>query len=430
MLGAIQHTYYEHKGDIAAALTAALQAAHSQIRQFSQAHHVHFTGGATCLVATGAEVVSAQAGPTILAVNSNAGMQWFSPLNHEDYIPLGGRDTPAVEIGRTPGYPGVVIVAMNSGWANYLEVQAMMEATAVPRAQAVADQLAGIGIDAPEELTILVVTLAEAEGQAAMKAPPKPVTMSTPPAVAVPSPEIPTAPRAGATTTVGTVATVGDEDIWEEVSEDEYLVEEKTSRAKSANSQRSMGAAVAAAGQGVGDFVRKMLPERRGSALRPGEFRRTPPRRIPFAVAIAGVLVLAIAIITLGMWYLQGRQRAQLFRELMVGAQTNYQAAVATVDEPQARGYLQVASEQLEQAAIFYPDDPTVLALRGQISERQAQVNHVTPLRAGFDLPLISFDPATRSPSRVFVNGLGVYVLDPVLASWNGTSLMRTPAIA
>ena len=162
LLNALQETYYYHNGDTASALTAAVRAAHTYLQQHNQYHHVSIAGGVTCLAATGSELVSAQAGPSILAIRNDAGLQWFSPLNRTDYHALGDNLTPAVEIGRVPGQANAVVVAMNSAWARYLEVPLMMEATAVPRAQAVADQLAGIGIDASETLTSIVVALTDA----------------------------------------------------------------------------------------------------------------------------------------------------------------------------------------------------------------------------------------------------------------------------
>ncbi len=150
ILNTIQETYYFHQGDVISALTAALQAVHSHIQAYNRSHRTDFTAGVTCLVATGAEIVSAQAGPTILAVRSSHGLQWFSPLNDDDYVPLGADTLPSIEIGQTPGEPDIVMVAMNSAWANYLEVEVMLDATSVPQSQAVADQLAGVGIDADE----------------------------------------------------------------------------------------------------------------------------------------------------------------------------------------------------------------------------------------------------------------------------------------
>ena len=100
LLNLIQETYYAAAGDVIASLTEAIQAAHTRLRTHNQRRQTALTAGVTCLVVTSQEVLSAQAGPTILAVRSRAGLQWFSPLNHEDYVALGEEETPAVEIGR------------------------------------------------------------------------------------------------------------------------------------------------------------------------------------------------------------------------------------------------------------------------------------------------------------------------------------------
>jgi hypothetical protein len=112
------------------------------------------------------------------------------------------------------------------------------------------------------------------------------------------------------------------------------------------------------------------------------------------------------------MWYLQGRQRARYFADFIQGATIQLEAAQNASDENQQRLYLQAAQEQLDQAALFYPNHPQVAALSSRIAEARARVNRVVSLLAGFDLPLIAFDTATRQPTRVFVNGLNVYILD------------------
>ena len=126
LLNRIQETYYASQGDVIASLTEAIQSAHTFMQAFNRRYNADYVAGVTCLVVASQEVVSAQAGPTILAVRSRAGLQWFSPLNDENYIALGEPETPAVEIGRVAGHAGVVIVAMNSAWANYLEVPLML----------------------------------------------------------------------------------------------------------------------------------------------------------------------------------------------------------------------------------------------------------------------------------------------------------------
>ncbi|MCO6449266.1 MAG: hypothetical protein J5I90_00630 [Caldilineales bacterium] len=387
LLSTIQETYYYYKGDIAQSLTAALRAAHAYIQQHNQYHSTDFVAGATCLVATGGEIVSAQAGPTILAVQTDVGLQWFSPLNDENFSSLGEQATPSVEIGRVEGAPGVVVVAMSSSWANYLEVSLMNEATKVPRAQAVADQLAGIGIDAKEELTLLVVTFTAAGSGAGKSASPAPAVATQRPAAA------PTESW--------------DDDATDEEWEQEQADAEQASQVGGIRGRRLRRKQAAAE-------KAQAKPEKAEKKT-----RGAPSRRVPYALAIVAVLIIGALAVTAGMWYLQGRERADLFERYITGAEVNWQAAVGTTDENQARLYLQAAEEQLAQAAFFFPNHPKVETIRNHIAETQAVVNHVQPILAGFDVPLTTFSDPEREPVDVFVSGLNVYVMDRGMGTLN-----------
>ena len=392
LLGTIQEAYYLSKEDITGALTAALHAAHSHLQRYNQVHQSDYIGGATCLVATGNEIISAQAGPTILAVRSSAGLQWFSPLNDENYVPLGDEETPSIEIGRVAGHPGVVIVAMNSAWASYLEVPVMLEATAAPRAQAVVDQMAGIGIEADEALTLLVVALGKETDSAAALADKGKVAVGATVA-ATPSAVIPEAKPS---------RTENEEAYWDSVS--------KASRPSSdVSTQKAVKTGVMA---GLGARLRPT--KRASSKTKPKQVKkqRTAVRRIPFILAIVLFLALAVAAVAAGTWYYQGQQRIQYFTQFMEGARLNLGAALATPDENHARLYLEEAEKQLSQAEFFAPGHPDIVALDNEIAEARADINHVQPLLAGFDQPLISFTDPESNPHDVLVHGLNIYVLD------------------
>ncbi len=376
MLNTIQETYYYFDGDAATSLTAALQAAHNYMREYNQYHATDFRAGATCLAATGEEIVLAQAGPTILAMRNSGGLHWYSPLNHEDYRSLGDDELPTVEVARAAGEPGLVMVVMNSAWANYLDVRLTYEATAVPDALAVADQMAGIGIDATEELTLLVITLTEAD-------------VRTSPPRREPSLVEPVAP---AQTAVPTGAWAAEE------------------RAGEFDLQEAFGGMESVAIRRPRPKPEpKSKPKPQPKKIKP----KGPPRRIPYAIAILVTLLIIVAAVTGVMWFMQGRQRADLFQQYLNGAQVNLDAAANAADENQARIYLQAADEQLNSAKLFFPDHPEVARMRQLIDDMRAEVNHVQPLLAGFDTPLVVFRPGAESPTKVFVDGLSIYVLDP-----------------
>jgi len=393
LLSTVQETYYLSKEDISGALTAALHAAHAHLQKYNQVHQTDYVGGATCLVATGNEIISAQAGPTILAVRSSAGLQWFSPLNDENYVPLGDDEKPSIEIGRVAGHPGVVIVAMNSGWANYLEVSLMQEATSTPRAQAVVDQMAGIGIDADEVLTLLAVALGREAEPAS-----KPVTQE--PAVAAttvaakPSAVIPTAKPSRE-----------EESYWDAPAEGSQPT-------SGASPDKAASAAKAGALTGLGARLRPKKQTPSKTKPKPAKKPRKAVRRIPFVLAIVLILAIAVAAVAAGTWYYQGQQRITYFNEYINGARLNLQAAHAAADENQARRYLEGAEEQVDQAEPFISGHADIITLRNEIAEARAKINHVQPLLAGFDQPLITFDDPARSPHDILVHGLNIYVLD------------------
>ncbi|HEY51949.1 MAG TPA: hypothetical protein G4N94_00650, partial [Caldilineae bacterium] len=310
----------------------------------------------------------------------------------ENYVPLGDEELPSIEIGRVAGHPGVVIVAMNSAWANYLEVPLMLEATRTPRAQVVADQMAGIGIDAPEALAVLVVTLGEESKPAAGPAPVAAAGAAT--VAAKPSAAIPAA-KPGR---------------WEE--EQAYwdsAKQEPKQPQRQAPDKKEKAAGVMA---GLGARLRRSRKERPQKEAKPAKKKRKTVRRIPFVLAIVIILAVAVAAIAAGTWYYQGQQRIQFFNKFMGGARVNLEAARSTTDENQARRYLEAAGEQLDQAEQFFPEHPDVTALRAEILEVTAEINHVQPLLAGFDQPLITFTEPDREPHDVLVHGLNIYVLD------------------
>ncbi len=396
LLNIIQETYYNSGGDVIAALTEALQAAHLLLQHYNRDAGTDFTAGVTCLAVTSQEIISAQAGPTILAVRSEKGLQWFSPLNDEDYIALGERgEPPAVEVGRVAGHPGVVIVAMHSVWANYLEVPLMLAATDVPRARAVADQMAGIGIDATEELTALVVTLTESAIRGADVAI-SPESLPKEAEAATPSDAIPAAPGEWADEWE-------DEVVWDHIYEKPTVGEEKKAAAKGLG----LGALI-----GWGKRTPKPRISKKPARPTKGKAAVKKPRRLPYVLGIILILILGVVLVTAGMWRYQEQQRVKMFGKYLNAAQVQLDAAKQAPDIEQARRLLQFSQEQLNQAEQFFPDHPEIRKFRAEILAYQAEINKVMALMAGFDLPLISFTDPAANPSNVFVNGLSVYVLD------------------
>ena len=365
VLNLIQETFYAVGGDGVAAITEAIQAAHAHLTTFNQEHEEQVEGGVTCLVVTSREVISAQAGPTILAVRSRAGLQWFSPLNHEDYVALGEDDILSVEIGRVKAHPGVVIVAMTSNWANYLEVPLMMAATDVPRAEAVADQMAGIGIDATEELTALIVTLEDPARAAALPA---------------------------------------SDDLLDEAGMDWEQVYDMPDAGKKARRGFSLGAVFGLGKKTPRPKVKTVSPARAKGAQK-------KPSRLPFVLGLIAFIILAVAAVTAGMWYYQNLQRQRLIAKFIEGAQIQFDQAQQLQDTELIRQSLTYARQQLDQARKISPDLPEIAQLEAQIRAFEAQINRVVGLVAGLDNPLVVF-AGDSNPDTVFVNGLSVYVLD------------------
>ncbi len=393
LLNLIQETYYAAPGDVIASLTEAIQAAHAHLQAYNQRHNSDYTGGVTCLVVTSQEVISAQAGPTILAVRSQAGLQWFSPLNHEDYLSLGEEDAPAVEIGRVSGHAGVVIVAMNSAWANYLEVPLMIEATDVARARAVADQMAGIGIDADEALTALVVTLSEAAGQG-QGVVISPETLPAEAEAATPSESMPVAP----------------DDIDEDLDwEDLYETPAAKAPEKQAKDKTISLTAITEWGRRA---PRPKVSKKPTAPAPKAKSQVKKPRRIPFVLGVILILIVGVGLLTAGMWYYQNQQRQQLFEKFIQAATVQLNRAKELDDVELKRQSLKFAKQQLDQARQLSPANPRVRQVEAAIRAYQAEVNKVVALMAGFDLPLVDFTDPDSNPDTVFVNGLSVFVLD------------------
>jgi len=394
LLNIIQDTYYNARGPVIAALTEAIQAAHALLQNYNLDAGTDFIAGATCLVVTSQEIISAQAGPTILAVRSDKGLQWFSPLNDDDFASLGEEDAPAVEIGRVAGHPGIVIVAMNSAWASYLEVPLMQEAMAVARARAVADQMAGIGIDADEPLTALIVTLIEA-GIGGKGVVISPETLPEKAEKAMPSDSIPIAP----------------DKEWEGTEDEEVswgdVYESPSVHASKKKAPRRFGVASLV---GLGNRAPK--PSISKKAPKPAAPKNKKPKRLPFILSIILLIIIGVAAITGGMWYYQGQQRVKTFNTYLKAARVQLDAAKKAPNIDQSRSLLQASQQQLNQAAQFSPGHPDVIKLRAEIASYQAEVNKVIALMAGFDLPLISFSNPTSNPTTIFVSGLSIYILD------------------
>ena len=394
LLNTIQETYYNSSGNVIAALTEALQAAHSLIQDYNQKYQTDFVGGATCLTVTSREIISAQSGPTILAVRSQKGLEWFSPLNNDDYAALGADSAPSVEIGRVLGHSGIVIVSMNSDWANHLEVPLMLEATDVARARAVADQVAGIGIDADEELAALIVTL----------------TQSLPKGKDVGA--LPGAESKKDATSRPVRESIAAEPVnWSTVEDDgsDMMVWDDLYDAMEADVGHEPGDEEGRLA-GLGKHLPRPVVSKKEK--RSSKKKASRPRRLPYILGAIFLLAIIIAAVTGGMWYYQTQQRTKLFEQYLSGAQVQLDAARKTEDVNQARSYLQFAQQQLDQASAFAPEDQRIVKLRADILAYQSEINKVVGMMAGFDLPLITFTDPASNPTAVFVNGLSVYVLD------------------
>jgi hypothetical protein len=395
LLNVIQETYYNARGNAVTSLTEALQAAHVLLQRYNQDAGTDIIAGATCLVVTSQEIISAQAGPTILAVSSDQGLQWFSPLNDEDFVALGEEEAPTIEIGQVPGHSGVVMVAMQSVWANYIEVPLMMEATAVARAQAVTDALAGIGFQANEDMTALVVTMTGPKTKQAAAVIPAAIPGAAEAAVA--GDHIPEASEDWE------AHHLHEDMAWEDV----YDTPETSGKGKKAAAGAGLGALI-----GLGKRAPRPSVSSK-STKKKTKSKKQKPKRLPYVLGFILILVAGIALVTAGMWYYQGRQRVKNFSTYLNSAQVQLQAVDNATDPEQARALIKASQEQLRQAEQFFPDHPEVRKMQAQILEVQAEINKVVRLMAGFDLPLIQFNKPNSDPSTVFVNGLSVYVLDP-----------------
>jgi len=176
--------------------------------------------------------------------------------------------------------------------------------------------------------------------------------------------------------------------------------------------------------RGIGDFLRRLLPEH---VLTSAEAREAPapsrhvirPRQ-PYRPAerggnflwkgIAFAIPLLVVVLVMAVYWRQGMARQDHFNKLVSLAQQRI-ALAEQVDEATARVRLLKALDYLAEAEGLWPGRPEVHDLRGKVVGVLNVIDKVTELH--WIQPLWEYGEPGSNPGRVIIaNDIDVYVLD------------------
>jgi hypothetical protein len=175
--------------------------------------------------------------------------------------------------------------------------------------------------------------------------------------------------------------------------------------------------------RGMGDFLRRLLPEH---VLSPAEVKEAPApsRRViqprqPYRPAergrnlwrgIAIAIPVIVVVLVIAVYWRQGMARQVRFDELM--NQAHEQVALSEqVDEATARDHLLKALDYLAEAEGLWPGKPEVSKLREKAEKKKKEIDRVIEL--DWIVPLWEYGEPGSNPGRVIIaNDIDVYVLD------------------
>lgn len=353
LLNTIQGVYYDAAGGISGGLTEAILAAHRTLVEHNALYpEEEQRGGLSCVVLRGEELTLGMGGPAMILVGHPGRVEQFPAELSPALTPLGGSETPVIEIFRTAVDKQALLVQLQSEWAARLPTRKLAATALAPDLATALEYLVSL---APEDVTLSAlvshVTQRPAEAEA-------PTAVGT---------EAPAAVEGAATTEepVGMPAA--------ELAEQPAAVEPTS------------------------------LP---GTAAEQPTTRR---RRVPWFLLLLIPLVLT-AIIAGAYWWQQREIKTQV-DTLLQGAQAALEAATAEgVPEDTARTQLASAQEFIDEALRLQPTNQQALELQAPVQEALARVNRVVPVYK--QMTLREFGGADSDPYRIEVQGNRVYVLD------------------
>ncbi len=213
-----------------------------------------------------------------------------------------------------------------------------------------------------------------------------------------------------------------EEPAWPRVKE---ALQERLPRPDWDSLKHSVSSSLTNALEGVGNFLKRLLPERAVSdSAEHAEVREAPPARERAArlrrpsrtrrsgkfwmnIAIAAPIVVVILAIVV--YWRQALDRQTRFNELVTQAQQQMEV-VEQVDEATARGRLLDALDSLAKAEELAPGNSQVKDLREQTDYKLKKIDKVTVL--DWIAALWEYGEPGSDPSRVIIEGIDMYVLD------------------
>lgn len=369
LLNTIQGVYYDAAGGISGGITEAILAAHRALQEHNALHPEAVQwGGVSCVVLRGEELYVGVGGPALALIGHPARIEQFPAELTPDRVPLGGQETPSVELFRGRLEKEVLVIQMESAWL-----------VRVPPRKLAAAALADDVETAQEYLEALAPPTAELSALVLH------ITRQPKPEEAVP--------------TEGEQAEAALEEAPDESPVTEGMV---SSSEGEIEAQAEPAAAVAAAEEHAAAAkvaAEEMLAAEGGKR-----------RRLWLWLLLILLPLLVVATIG-GVWWWQQRSLQLQFGSLLQGTEAALQAATAEgVPEVTARAQLADARERIQEALRIRPGDPQALELEQSIQKALDRLNRVVPL-----YKLITLQPlggAGSEPARVLVQNNRVYVLD------------------
>ena len=456
LLNAIQSTYYgQSVGPIGQSLTQALLEAHALVQR-ANLNEAAWRGRAACLVVRGEDLYLARVGPTLAFLAHPDAVDQF-PAEVDPAEPgLGDATAPTVDSFQTRLRGDTTLLFVGAPWLEHVPPTTLAAVAAAP--DRVAAEAYMREVSEETELAALLVTITAREA---------------PEASHLVTAELPTweaAQTADEAREVEQEEEEEEEPAEEEWAEEpagqewaeEPAVEEPSVPAsrrplRRATPPHELARREVRADEPQPDAVEEVAGGRRwrfpfarparpaetptaarasaeeqpvAPAARPRPTRRpaSPARRaappsvaegVPsrqrrrgafWAILLAVLIPLIVALLVMAFSWEQGRKRSAEMRELLDGAQTQIQSAVGLNDPLSVHAALDQASALLDQAAAREPNHPEIEQLRRQIQQELDKIDQVQPLYLVFTLK--DFGIGDRDLSRVIVNGDNVFVLD------------------
>lgn len=438
VLSEVQSTYYNTSGNVDDILHTAVSQGHRLLSEANagRSGDQRWRGGMSCVALWQDHVYLAQAGPATVMVTHPATVEMFPVYAEPPQDALGDDNAPMIDLYHTRIEPGNVILLLESDWATQAGLEALASAATAPRLTTITDYLVQLAEDA--HLTALIVMVKESASTAA------PSPGRTQPTTAGPA----ASSKAAATTERPLViplvtddeessnADWADEDAWWEDAE--LAAPTVTAPPTAAPRQPSRTDARQPGGSNLIEagrtLIKRVLPDTPGKsgATRPPTGAMAPAPKTSAAPAAAArpprprppaqpasrsrlplILAIAIPIIILTivavMYVLRARDREQRFQSLLDEAQTTI-AAVASLDETQARAQLTTAQTKITDALALKPGNLEAQDVQGRVRAELDRVNRVVPLY--LVAPLKEFEGTGRELARVLVDGADIFILD------------------